>query len=85
MNYRLQVIPLSSVSAGGSCSFINPKKVRTPQETQFFRSWLAYDFESEFIGRQRLNWNALVGLFFAVGVSASFWAAAGLLAARLWR
>lgn len=76
MNYRLQVVPLSSSA--------NPRN-RTLQETQIFRSWLACDFESELIGRRRFNWNAVLGLSFAVGVSAGVWAAAGVLAARFWR
>jgi hypothetical protein len=77
MNYRLQVVPLSSAA--------DPRNTCTLQEIQIFRSWLACDFESELIGRQRLNWNALLGLFFAVGVSVGVWTAAGLLAARFWR
>lgn len=54
-------------------------------EMEVFRSWIDCDFEAEFAGGRRLNWNALLGIAFAFGMSAGFWAAAALLAAHLWK
>ena len=83
MNYRVQVIPLSLARVSGKFSPTDPQDFRIMPEMEFFRSWIDYDFESEFAGRRRLNWNALLGIFFAFGMSAGFWAAAGFLAAHL--
>lgn len=55
-------------------------------DAQFLRSWLEYDSElKQSVSRGRVNWGAVSGLALAVAVSATFWAAMGLIAVRLWR
>jgi hypothetical protein len=74
MNDRLQLFPTSDVHQSGL------------QDASFVRSWIVYECGNEFAGTSsRLNWNAVLGLALAFGVSASFWAGAGFLIARLWR
>ena len=52
-------------------------------DTKFLRSWLVYDSSLE-AGKtgDSANWNLVLGLSLAVGVSAGFWAAVGLIATR---
>ena len=53
-------------------------------DTKFLRSWLVYDSSLE-AGKTggSANWNMILGLSLAVGVSAGFWVAVGLVATRL--
>ena len=53
-------------------------------DTKFLRSWLVYDSSLE-AGKTRgsANWNMILGLSLAVGVSAGFWVAVGLIATHL--
>jgi hypothetical protein len=50
-------------------------------DTKFLRSWLVYDSSLE-AGETRgsASWNTILGLSLAVGVSAGFWVAVGLVA-----
>ena len=50
-------------------------------DTRFLRSWLVYDSSLE-AGKTggSANWNIILGLSLAVGVSAGFWVAVGLIA-----
>jgi hypothetical protein len=50
-------------------------------DTKFLRSWLVYDSSLE-AGKpgSSANWNLILGLSLAVGVSAGFWVAVGLVA-----
>jgi hypothetical protein len=52
-------------------------------DTKFLRSWLVYDSSLE-AGETggSANWNKILGLSLAVGVSAGFWVAVGLIATR---
>jgi hypothetical protein len=51
--------------------------------TKFLRSWLVYDssLEVDKTGGST-NWNLILGLSLAVGLSAGFWVAVGLIAAH---
>jgi len=53
-------------------------------DTKFLRSWLVYDSslgaDSTDNTEGSANWNTIQGLALAVGVSAAFWAAVGLIA-----
>ena len=53
-------------------------------DTKFLRSWLVYDSSLE-AGKTggSANWNIVLGLSLAVGVSAGFWVAVGLIATHL--
>ena len=53
-------------------------------DTRFLRSWLVYDSSLE-AGKTggSANWNRVLGLSLAVGVSAGFWVAVGLIATHL--
>jgi hypothetical protein len=53
-------------------------------DTKFLRSWLIYDssLEAGTTGGSA-SWNIILGLILAVGVSAGFWVAVGLIATRL--
>jgi hypothetical protein len=53
-------------------------------DTKFLRSWLVYDSSLE-AGKTggSTNWNTILGLSLAVGVSAGFWVAVGLIATHL--
>ena len=53
-------------------------------DTKFLRSWLVYDSSLE-AGKTggSVNWNIILGLSLAVGVSAGFWVAVGLIATHL--
>ena len=50
-------------------------------DTKFLRSWLVYDSSLE-AGKTggSANWNMMLGLSLAVGVSAGLWLALGLIA-----
>jgi len=50
-------------------------------DTKFLRSWLVYDSSLE-AGETggSASWNTILGLSLAVGVSAGFWVAVGLIA-----
>ena len=50
-------------------------------DTKFLRSWLVYDssLEADKTG-DSTNWNIILGLSLAVGLSAGFWVAVGLIA-----
>jgi hypothetical protein len=50
-------------------------------DTKFLRSWLVYDssLEADKTG-DCTNWNIILGLSLAVGLSACFWVAVGLIA-----
>jgi hypothetical protein len=53
-------------------------------DTKFLRSWLVYD--SSLDGGETggsASWNMILGLSLAVGVSAGFWVAVGLIATHL--
>ena len=50
-------------------------------DTKLLRSWLVYDSSLEADNTEdSTNWNTIQGLGLAVGVSAGFWVAAGLIA-----
>ena len=53
----------------------------TVLDTKFLRSWLVYDSSLE-AGKAGASarWNTILGLSLAVGVSAGFWVAVGLIA-----
>ena len=53
-------------------------------DTKFLRSWLVYDSSLE-AGKAggSASWNTILGLSLAVGVSAGFWVAVGLIATHL--
>jgi hypothetical protein len=53
-------------------------------DTKFLRSWLVYDSSLE-AGKTggSASWNIILGLSLAVGVSAGFWVAVGLIATHL--
>jgi hypothetical protein len=50
-------------------------------DTKFLRSWMVYDSSLE-AGKAggSASWNPILGLSLAVGVSAGFWVAVGLIA-----
>jgi hypothetical protein len=50
-------------------------------DTKFLRSWLVYDssLDADKTG-DSTNWNIILGLSLAVGLSACFWVAVGLIA-----
>jgi len=50
-------------------------------DTKFLRSWLVYDSSLE-AGKTvgSANWNTILGLGLAVGLSTGFWVAVGLIA-----
>ena len=52
-------------------------------DTKFLRSWLVYDssLEAGTTGGSA-SWNIILGLSLAVGLSAGFWVAVGLIAAH---
>jgi hypothetical protein len=50
-------------------------------DTKFLRSWLVYDSSLDADKTDgSANWNIILGLGLAVGVSAGFWVALGLIA-----
>jgi hypothetical protein len=86
MNYRLSLFQLSGIRESQKSARIDNRSENDwPQtnceDARVFRSWLVYDLESE--PSRRLNWGTVFGLALSVGVSVSFWTAAGLLFARL--
>jgi hypothetical protein len=55
-------------------------------EVSFLRSWLIYDSGPDELGVPgSFNWNGVLGLAIAAGISASFWAAVGLALAQAWK
>lgn len=55
-------------------------------DTKFLRSWLVYDSSLDADKTDgSTNWNIILGLGLAVGVSAGFWAAVGLIATHFLR
>ena len=53
-------------------------------DTKFLRSWLVYDSSLEAGTTEgSASWNIILGLILAVGLSAGFWVAVGLIATRL--
>lgn len=50
-------------------------------DTKLLRSWLVYDSSIDADKSEgSANWNIILGLGLAVGISAGFWVAAGLIA-----
>jgi hypothetical protein len=88
MNRRLQIAPMSEIresqrtahSAGDSPS--NWSQVKW-EDAKFFRSSFVYDFNGE--SARHLNWGAVFGLAFSVGLGVSFWSAAVFLFAHFSR
>lgn len=86
MNHRLQILPVANIHEPkldlSSLESVKDQPA-APGTRKFFRSWLVYDSGLEPGRRNRhLNWNAILGVGFAVCFSVSFWVAAALL---LWR
>ena len=89
MSYKvLQLSPLSTRSMHLRIMIQGPWSAPPPDfpDASFLRSWLVYDSGMPF-GRDGaavgFNWNALLGLLLAVGVSAGAWAGIGLSLSRL--
>jgi hypothetical protein len=88
MSYKvLQLSPLSTSSMHLKILIEGPWSVPPAnfRGARFLRSWMVYDSglgEGRHAGRAGFNWNALLGLALAVGISASFWAGVGI---TLWR
>jgi hypothetical protein len=91
MSYKiLQLSPLSTRSMHVKIMIEGPWSVPPAnfRQAQFLRSWMDYDSGIPF-GRHAesagFNWNALLGLLLAVGISAGSWAGIGLSLSRLLR
>jgi hypothetical protein len=89
MSYKSQLVPLSS-----TCE--RPLRQRSSQawgssplslqDIKFLRSWFVYDSELENNRTHgRVNWNMVLGLVLATGVSAGFWTGVGLVIAWAWK
>ena len=77
MNYRMQFSPMSGTHQSRLASW---------EDAKFFRSWLVYDSDLEATRtRGRVNWNMVLGVALATGISACFWAGVGLMIAWVWK
>ena len=89
MSYRLlQLPPLSTQGTRMRISIRGPwsGSLGDTHEMQWLRSWLVYDSGLDGHGYQdRVRWGVLLGLGLALGLSASFWTAVGLLVAHGWK
>ena len=96
MSYRFtQLSPQSSTRGTNLKVSIHAPEELTEQlgstsekfrDMQFLRSWFELDSEVSQVrqsSRDRINWNAVMGLAVIAGVSGGFWAGLGLLIARL--
>jgi len=89
MNYRLQLSPIS----GTRESHVDlPSRERgegpppNSEDANVLRSWLVYDSDLEPVrGGSRSNWNTVLGLALAVGVSVGFWVGVGIMMASFWK
>jgi hypothetical protein len=90
MNYRLQLSPISGLRES-QIEFPFAKSVNleahpaTWQDAEFLRWWLVYDSEGIHNRSRIYNWNALLGLLLAVGVSIACWIGVGMMLTRLLR
>ena len=85
MNYRLPFLPVADLRELQT-PFPTDKAPRIlpvdwEDEVELFRAWAAYETGFEPMRPKR---NPFLGLLLAFAVGAGFWAAAGLLIARLW-
>jgi hypothetical protein len=85
MNYRLQLSPISGVRESQiEFPFAESLNLESQaaqwQDAEFLRSWLVYDSQCAENG---LNWNAVLGLGLAVGVSIACWMGLGMMLTRL--
>ena len=89
MSYKSQLFPLSSTRETPLRQRINQVWGSSPsnlRDIKFLRSWLVYDSELENSRTHgRVNWNMVLGVFLATGVSAGFWTGVGLMIAHAWR
>ncbi len=96
MSYRvMQLSPLSTRSMHLKIMIEGPWSAPSANfgDATLLRSWMVYDsmvYDSRMLFGQDanttgFNWNALLGLVLAVGISASSWAGIGLTLSRLLR
>jgi len=89
MSYKSQLFPLSSTSERPLRQRISQAWGSSPsnlQDMKFLRSWFVYDSELENNRTKgRINWNMVLGLFLATGVSAGFWTGVGLMITHVWK
>ncbi len=89
MSYRLSQLSPQTSTRGINLTMALRRSSDTSTgsspDAQFLRSWLEYDSEKRGVSRGRINWGAVSGLALAIAVSATFWAAMGLIVVRLWR
>jgi hypothetical protein len=89
MSYKSQLFPLSRTCETPLRQRISQVWGSSPsnlRDIKFLRSWFVYDSELESSRTNgRINWNMVLGLFLATGVSAGFWTGVGLMIAHAWR
>jgi hypothetical protein len=89
MSYKSQLFPLSSTSETPLRQRISQawgSSQSNLQDIKFLRSWLVYDSELDSSRtRGRVNWNMVLGLVLATGVSAGFWTGVGLMVVHVWK
>jgi hypothetical protein len=89
MSYKvLQLSPLSTGSMQVKILIEGPwnTPLTNSADARFLRSWMIYDSgmcAGKDADQTGFNWNALLGLLLAVGVSASSWAGVGVTLSRL--
>ena len=83
MNYKLQPSPTSGTRESRVETWRPPAKA---SDAKFFHLRLVYHSDLEAIrSHNRINWSMMLGLALAIGVSACFWAAVGLMIVHIWR
>lgn len=89
MDYQLQLFPITGPSQAETHVSLSELWDTLPtnwEDAKVFRSRLVHDSDFESVhDTNRSNWNTLVGFGLAVVASASFWIAAGVMVAHLWR
>jgi hypothetical protein len=86
---RSQVLQMPRPSRSGLARLTLLKSWSTPSEPDlemgFLPDWFEVDPEVfDLGGVARVNWGAISGLAISVAISASFWAAVGWMASRIW-
>lgn len=85
MSHKVSIRELTS---GRGTSLGLPAPVHFPEawtpDVTFLRSWLVYDSAvASAKQRGKFNWNFLIGVLLAAGVSALFWLGIGMAVAHL--
>jgi hypothetical protein len=89
MSYRLSQLSPQTSPRGSNLRVVVASPYGVPPanlgNVQFWRSWLELDSEIEPRPKSRVNWNAVLGLAVAAGISLGFWMGVTLLILQIWK